>query len=89
MLRDEINNIALRIVKVREAKNNMKYNTESGSVDGAWRVPKIESMDRKFGEEARYFLMPHQRTQGVKYVPPPVHDHIYQLRQDSENYERT
>lgn len=32
-LKDEINNIAMRIVKAREAKNNMVYNIETGKMN--------------------------------------------------------
>ena len=67
MLRDEINNIALRIVKAREAKNQMlgNYEPAGNSADennenmfsgpGNWRVPAIEHFDRGYNEQIRYY----------------------------------
>ena len=55
LLRDEINNITLKIVKAREAKSNMKYNPDTGKLEGTWKVPEVESISRKFNEGVRYY----------------------------------
>ena len=80
LLRDEINNLALKIVKVREAKNNMKYNQDAGMMEGSWRVPQVEKMDKRFSEHYRYFLFPHQKRNGLKYVAPPAGQELDQLK---------
>jgi hypothetical protein len=72
MLRDEINNIALRIVKAREAKNNLRYNPDSGKIEGNWRVPTLEKVERAFTEQSRFFHFSHQKKVGLKFVPPPA-----------------
>jgi hypothetical protein len=55
LLKDEILSIAVRIAKAREAKKNMNYNTESGILEGTWKVPEVENMGRHFDEGARYY----------------------------------
>jgi hypothetical protein len=55
MLKDEILSIAMRIAKAREAKKNMTYNADAGILEGNWKVPEIESFNRNFEEDARYF----------------------------------
>lgn len=54
-LKDEINNIAMRIVKAREAKNNMVYSIETGKMNGAWKVPEVEHMNKGLIEANRFF----------------------------------
>jgi hypothetical protein len=83
LLKDEINNIALKIVKVRETKNNMRYNPDTGKLEGAWKVPEVESMNRKYNECERFYnINPNIRPHGVKFVPPPVAENLQQLRSD-------
>jgi len=77
LLKDEINNIALKLVKVREAKNTMRYNPDSGQLEGSWRVPEVESMNRKYNEGTRFFgIDPKNRQVGLKFVPPPVAENL-------------
>jgi hypothetical protein len=47
----------MRIAKAREAKKNMSYNAENGTLEGNWRVPEIEAMNRHYEEGARYFRL--------------------------------
>lgn len=55
MLKDEINNIAMRIVKAREARENMDMSVDCTKAVGAWKVGDIEPVDRSFKEGSRYF----------------------------------
>ena len=57
VLKDEILSIAVRIAKAREAKKNMKYNAETGVLEGTWKVPEVENMNRHFEEGARYYRL--------------------------------
>lgn len=75
-MRDEINNIALRIVKIREAKNNMRYNPDTGLLEGDWKPKAVETLERKHNEANRFFKLPDARQHGLKYVPPPVIENI-------------
>ena len=88
LLRDEINNIALRIVKVREAKNSMKFNPQTRLHEGAWRVPDVEAMDKKFNEATRFFKLPEQRKNGLKFVPPPVTENFQQLKEEQKYFDQ-
>jgi hypothetical protein len=74
-LKDEITNIAMRIVKAREAKSNMVFNSETGKFHGTWKVPQVEIHDKTANEDNRYFNYTNyseQRKTGLKFVPPPV-----------------
>jgi hypothetical protein len=86
LLRDEINNIALRIVKAREAKKQLQkqIGADKDSVQGSksacesWRVPEIEHFNRGFNEATRYYnLKPEERCHGLKYIPPPKAEYLY------------
>ena len=73
MLKDEISDLAMRIVKAREAKENMEVSLETGQRVGAWKVPDVELMGRGLSEGNRYFdVFQHQRRYGKKLVHPPV-----------------
>ena len=77
MLKNEINNIALRIVKARDAKQNQTYNQDAEMMEGSWKVREIEAMNRNFNESTRYYnCFPYQRKHGLKYVPPPKAEHL-------------
>jgi hypothetical protein len=41
MLKNEITDLAMRIVKAREAKENMDISMETGQRIGAWKVPDV------------------------------------------------
>jgi len=82
LLRDEINNIALRIVKAREAKKQLQkqIGADKDSVQGSksacesWRV----HFNRGFNEATRYYnLKPEERCHGLKYIPPPKAEYLY------------
>ena len=52
----------------------------SKSACNNWRAPEIEHFNRGFNEAARYYnLEPAERTHGLKYIPPPKADYLYQL----------
>ena len=76
VLKDEITNIAMRIVKAREAKSNMVYNHETGKLHGTWKVPEVELMTKNTDESNRYYNYSNNfkeaRKTGLKFVPPPV-----------------
>jgi hypothetical protein len=73
MLKDEITDLAMRIVKAREAKENMEISTETGQKVGSWKVPDVEIMNRGVSEGNRYFdVFNYQRRYGKKHVNPPV-----------------
>ena len=55
ILKDEILSIAVRIAKAREAKKNMKYNVNTGNLEGTWKVPDVENVGRTMEEGARYY----------------------------------
>jgi len=55
MLKDEITNIASRIVRAREAKNNMTVSLETGNLVGAWRVPDVELINKTVTEGNRFY----------------------------------
>lgn len=57
VLKDEILSIAMRIAKAREAKKNMAYNADTGTLEGTWKVPEVEAMNRHFEEGNRYFRL--------------------------------
>ena len=85
-LRDELNNIALRIVKAREAKQNLLYNplVEGepllGNTEKSWKVGEVEHFNRGFNESSRFYnCFPYQRKHGLKYVPPPKAENLQQL----------
>lgn len=60
----------------------MKYNPDTGALEGTWRVPEIEGMNRRFEEDARFYNLPENRCRGVKFVPPPaVMDDLENLRE--------
>ena len=71
MLKDEINNIALRIARAREVKNKMSQ--------GAWLVPEIESNARVIDEGARFHRTALKKRHGRRYVPPPKAENLQQL----------
>ena len=50
MLKDEITNIAMRIVKAREAQENLSFCEETGKLHGTWKVGEVEMMNKGFGE---------------------------------------
>jgi len=52
-LRDEINNIAMRIVNAREAKQNCS--DASNNLNSTWKPATIEPMAKNFMESSRYF----------------------------------
>ena len=76
VLKDEITNIAMRIVKAREAKSNMVYNHDTGKLHGTWKVPEVELMTKNTDESNRYYNYSNNfkdaRKTGLKFVPPPV-----------------
>lgn len=88
MLKDEITNIAMRIVKAREASNNMAFSENTGKLHGTWKVGEVEMMSKGFSEQNRYFNMfPYQRNYGLKFVPPPVGSETFQqLKAESEHF---
>ena len=52
-------------------------------LEGNWKVPEIEAMNRNFNESTRYYnCFPYQRKHGTKYVPPPKAEHLQQLRDE-------
>jgi hypothetical protein len=55
MLKNEITDLAMRIVKAREAKENMDISMETGQRIGAWKVPDVEIMNRGVCEGNRYY----------------------------------
>ena len=71
ILKDEINNIALRIAKAREVKESMSQN-------GTWRVPgDVEANARVIDEGSRFFRNDFQtKKHGLRYVPPPVAENL-------------
>ena len=43
-------------------------------------MPEIEHFNRGFNEASRYYnLDPAERVHGLKYIPPPKADYLYQL----------
>jgi len=50
MLKDEITNIAMRIVKAREAKSNMTFSEETGKLCGNWKMGEVEMLNKGFNE---------------------------------------
>ena len=44
-------------------------------------MPEIEHFNRGFNEASRYYnnLGQDERTHGLRYVPPPKADYLYQL----------
>jgi protein tyrosine phosphatase len=79
MLKDEITNIAMRIVKAREAKTNMTFSEETGTLQGTWKVGEVELMNKGFNEANRYYnVFPYQRNHGLKFVSPPVGSETFQ-----------
>lgn len=76
-LKDEINNLALKIHEQRTAMGNSTYSNNQQS----WRVPDVEVMDRTFQEGARFFT-PGGKTVGTRYVCPPKADNLQQLIDD-------
>ena len=73
MLKDEITDLAIRIVKAREAKENMEVSLETGNLVGAWKVPEVELVHRGFAEGNRYYdVFQQQRRYGKKLVIPPA-----------------
>ena len=83
-LRDEINDIALKIVKAREAKQaevgkklEFGIDEELTSTVRNWKVPQVEHFNRGFNESSRFYnCFPYQRQHGLKFVPPPKAEHL-------------
>jgi hypothetical protein len=68
VLKDEINNIAMRIVKAREAKQQ-----NCAFTDSQWKVPDVEMISKTITEGNRFYnCFAYQKKTGVKFVPPPV-----------------
>lgn len=57
MLRDEISNITMRIVKAREAQKNMIYADSDcqRQLQKTWKVGEVELMTKGFSERNRFF----------------------------------
>lgn len=93
-LRQEINSIALDMALKQEAnlmfKKKGNFNSTSYSDKKDWRTPHIEALERNFNESSRYFSTNYkeQRTQGVKFLPPPKAENINQLREEETFYEK-
>jgi len=52
-------------------------------MEGSWKVPEIEAMNRNFNEGTRYYnCFPYQRKHGLRYVPPPKAEHLQALRDE-------
>ena len=76
-LKDEINNLALKIHEQRAAMGGSTYSNNLAS----WRVPETEAMNRTFAEGSRFFT-PGGKQVGVKYVCPPKAENLQQLIDD-------
>jgi len=50
----------------------------SKSACNNWRVPEIEHFNRGFNEGSRYYNLD-ERVHGLKYIPPPKAEYLYQL----------
>ena len=70
-MKDEIDNLALKIHEQRTAMGN---NTYSNNIE-SWKQPEVEVMNRTFHEGARFFA-PGERQVGLRYVCPPKADNI-------------
>ena len=81
LLKDEINNIALQIVKNRENKSTMMFNPQQAKFEPNWKAPEPEPMGRRYDEGARFFSI-NPRMHGVKHVPAPVAENLYELNRD-------
>lgn len=86
ILKDEINNIAMKVVKARELKQNMTFNADTGKLHGQWRVGEIELFNKGFGEKNRYHNDQHEdRHHGLKFVSPPIAEcSLHRLRMENE-----
>lgn len=66
----------------------MTYNPDTKKMQGSWKVPEVESMNRQFNETSRYYnTQPYQRKHGLRYVPPPVAENVQQLVQEQKLYD--
>ena len=87
-MNNELMALALKVSKARDDANNMTYNPDTKKMNGSWKVPEVESMNRQFNETSRYFnTQPYQRKHGLKYVPPPVAENVQQLVQEQKLYD--
>lgn len=95
ILRDEISNITMRILKAREAQKNMATYAQSEGderpLQKSWKVGEVELMTKGFSERNRYFnLFPCQRKYGLKFVSPPVAESsLHQLRLENDVYTKS
>jgi len=52
-----------------------------------WRVPEVEHFNRGFNEGTRYYnVFPEERKHGLKYIPPPKAEYLYQLTDEQKQY---
>jgi len=85
----------MRIVKAREAKSNMVFNSDTGKLHGTWKVPEVEIMTKNTDESNRYYNYSNNfaeaRKTGLKFVSPPVglEHSLNHLREEVQNYNIT
>ena len=45
-MNNELMALALKVSKARDDANNMTYNHDTKKMNGSWKVPEVESMNR-------------------------------------------
>ena len=45
-MNNELMALALKVSKARDDANNMTYNPDTKKMNGSWKVPEVESMNR-------------------------------------------
>ena len=101
-LKHEINNIVLDLALKKEKKAFFNspfsspqgkdlyktFNSTYNKMNTTWRSPTIESIERNFNENSRFYSnFKEGRRHGVKFVPKPVTDNIQSLLEE-ERYEQ-
>jgi hypothetical protein len=98
-LKHEINNIVLDLALKKEKKAFLNspfaspahkdqfrtFSTTYNKINSTWRSPTIESIERNFNENSRFYSnFKEGRRHGVKFVPKPTSDNLQQLIEEEK-----